>query len=169
MRTNTADMHVQRLAIERESIIQEIRDYVRDQKDLWAQIPYLALQANGRTGFSDNFSRAHDLGYWAIKASVRNGYYEIYIDCAIGELVDPRDPAKAIGDSEVLMLLSDLSQLDASEIIEKLRREAGEPVKCYSEKDQAEHELWRTKKARELDLQKVYVRQRHYPAEFEVE
>ncbi|MBX9694510.1 MAG: hypothetical protein K2Z81_19140, partial [Cyanobacteria bacterium] len=57
------------LVRERASYIERILAYVKSQKDLWAQVPELAFKANGRNGYSDNYSRAWSRKRWALDSS----------------------------------------------------------------------------------------------------
>ncbi len=71
-----------------EKIVEFVRDYSRSQKEFWQRIPLLALEADGRDGFYDNYYRAYRQGFWALQSSVSRGYYSVYVDLSTGELVD---------------------------------------------------------------------------------
>ncbi len=123
-----------------EKVVREIHDYSRSQKELWQRIPLLALEADGRTGFSDNYSRAYHNGFWALEGSVSSGHYSVYVDLATGELVDaysasrsfsvcdidvPKDSTlKPARNVEVLNLAFNLDELDAQKIVASLEEQA---------------------------------------------
>ena len=68
-------------------LVERIRKYSRSQKEDWRKVPMLALEAEGRTGYSDNRSRAYMQGFWALEESVKDGYYRAYIDLETGDIV----------------------------------------------------------------------------------
>ena len=121
-------------------LLQKIRNIAKQQKSLWQQIPYLALQADGRSGYSDQFSRAYHQGYWAV-GNTRNGCYRIYVDLETGELVDAYDPQRMAQDEDILSIIQHLHQLDAAEISKNLKARAKEPiVGYYNEEDRKARE-----------------------------
>ena len=155
-----------------EKVVKDMRDYSRSQKELWQRIPLLALEADGRTGFSDNYSRAYRSGFWALDESVSGGDYLVYVDLATGELVDaysasssisvcdvdvPKDSALTPArEEEVLKLALNLDGLDAQQIVTSLEEEARAPYSSYY--DLKEQEAWRTETRTELNLPQFYVR-----------
>ncbi len=112
-------------------LVSRVTEFSRRQKALWQKIPFLALSANGRSGYSDQYSRAYGQGYWAVEASVSDGEYCVYVDLETGKLVnatDPRRPAKA---EDVLRIARSLDQLDAASIVKSLEVQAKEPIGSY--------------------------------------
>ena len=101
----------------------EIRDYARSQRELWRQVPWLALEADGRTGFGEGI--VYRRGYLPV---LTVGYTKLYVDCESGELVrwseNRMPPAE---DADVLLLLKGMEELDASGLIDALEAEAAEP------------------------------------------
>jgi len=81
-------MDIRQLITKRRSLVKDICDYSISQKNLWRRVPYLALEADGRTGFGDNYSRAYNGGFWALDGSIVNGGYEVYVHLTTGNLVD---------------------------------------------------------------------------------
>jgi hypothetical protein len=109
------------------TLIADIRAHVRAQRDLWRQVPLAALEADGRTGFNDNYSRAYYHGHWALDASLGVGGvrgYTAYIDLASGELVNAYDPKRKAPDDAVLALALTMDDLDASKILAFLAQAA---------------------------------------------
>lgn len=72
----------------KDELVENIREYSLSQKEEWQKIPMLALEAEGRTGYSDTRSRAYTQGFWALEPATRNGKYQAYVDLATGEIVD---------------------------------------------------------------------------------
>ena len=63
-------------------IVKDIREYFRNQKDDWQKLPWLALQANGRGGYSSGYSQMYEYGLMIINEGV-------FVDLESGELVNP--------------------------------------------------------------------------------
>ena len=136
-----------------------IRDYVKSQVDTWKLVPHLALEADGRSGFSDNYARAYRQGVWAIEASVRNGSYTVYVDLASGELVNPfafheQGRVVAAYDSDVLQLATRRDQIDASMLVADLKKAAKRPVASYY--DTVQQVRWREETRAALKITPVY-------------
>lgn len=154
-------------------IVENIQGYSREQKKLWQRIPSLALEADGRTGFSDAYSMAYHKGFWALNAGIEeDGCYSICVDLATGELVqaysalsdfcqcNSEKPKKSklipARRADILTLAFSLDELDAPEIINRLKEKAKKPYcSCYDSKKQAE---WRDGLRKELNLKEIFVR-----------
>lgn len=120
-------------------LVQKVQKVSKQQKSLWQQVPYLALQADGRTGYSDQYSRAYHQGYWAVESSVRDGSYSVYVDLETGELVNAYDPRETALDEDVLSIILHLHKLDATQIVSALKAHATEPIgNYYNAKDKRE-------------------------------
>ncbi|MFH0891426.1 MAG: hypothetical protein V1867_01460 [Candidatus Falkowbacteria bacterium] len=122
-----------------------IRDYCRVQKDLWQKIPWLALMADGRGGFSPIKGRAYRDGYWMIFSSGRaNGpFCTVEVDCENGEL-------DASLNSDIAKLIDHLDELDAAKIIAQLKIETLKPEHVPGD--------WRDKIIKGYGLKPVYRR-----------
>jgi hypothetical protein len=139
-------------------MVDRIRAYTRSQKAFWQRVPYLALQADGRDGFSDQYSYAYHYGYWQLSGSASGGYYNVYVDLATGELVNPVDRKKPAWDEDIAKLVPHLDELDAGKLVKELEDEAKRPY--FSGYSAAEHDTWRDQTRRELKLKQVYTRKR---------
>lgn len=155
-----------------EQVVETVRDYARSQKKFWQKIPLLALEADGRKGFSDNYSRAYKSGFWALNGSINGGHYSVYVDLATGELVDsyfasnsfsvcdsdvPKDSTITLARNEdILKLVFNLEELDAKKIVSSLKKGAKEKYSSYY--NSKEKEAWRNKTRVELNLLEFYVR-----------
>ena len=131
-------------------LVSKIREFARMQKDLWQRVPYLALQADGRTGHNDQHGRAFGQGYWAIGASSERGCYTVCVDLETGELVSAFDPRKKASDEDVLRIAAAPDQIDAESVIAELRSEAMAPTVWYYKPE--EKERWRKSKAERYGL-----------------
>lgn len=135
---------VETLEVAVKDLVKMIRKISEEQIDLWQQIPYLALQADGRTGYSDNYARAYHYGYWAIQSSVNSGYYTVYVCLENGVLVNPRKGTKPdfpASDEDVLRIAMHMAELNASRIIKDLKAQALTPIPSYyKDKDRTERD-----------------------------
>lgn len=155
-------------------LVENIREYSRSQQELWQQIPNLALEADGRTGYDNNYSRAYRVGYWGLDSCVIDGYYQVHVDLATGELIDanvglpycpvisdvayvPKKSQSIIApDNKVIHLAYSLHELNAPRIIRELEKKAQEPVRDYI--INADGKDWRDKLRKELQLTEKYTR-----------
>lgn len=88
----------------------KIRDHVRSQVDQWQQIQLLALQVNGKTGWSNWLSKMSNYGLVHVGNGVgfgerepqTSGTYGVFIDCASGELLRLFGGRIKITDTEAL-------------------------------------------------------------------
>ena len=141
------------------SIVQKINEYSVSQKVFWQRIPYLALEADGRTGFDENLNRAYSEGRWVIEGSSQHGYYRIMVDLATGKLVNPFKPIDSAPKDVILGISSYLDQLDAKAIVERLETKSRKP--CGSYYSEKEHEITdrRREQLREsLGLERIFTR-----------
>jgi len=147
-----------KLSASTKELVKSIRELSRSQKGVWQKVPFMALQADGRTGFSDQYSRAYHQGYWAVTSTVRGGSYSVYVDLETGELVSAFDPRKEARDEDVLMIASNLNQLDAVSLVNKLSIDAKQPVGHYY--NAQEQEKWRQETLKEYDLKPTEYRRK---------
>lgn len=146
---------------EAKALVDKIRQYSRSQKELWQRIPLLALEADGRTGFSVKYAGVWRQGYWSLESSDEpmNGY-RVSVDLDDGELIDPfflsinkKRPAL---EGKIIQMGFSITELDASSIINLLKQEALEP---YEKNFKPEvQDAWREKVRRELQLEEVFTR-----------
>ncbi len=113
---------------ERLGLIDHIVAYVRNQKDLWAQVPELAFRADGRSGYSDNYSRAWHFKRWALDSScgsrgVRG--YTVFVELETGELIVATETRIPAWPQDILPLK--IEELDAEELVAKLNAAAQAP------------------------------------------
>ncbi|PJE51115.1 MAG: hypothetical protein COV29_02475 [Candidatus Yanofskybacteria bacterium CG10_big_fil_rev_8_21_14_0_10_36_16] len=117
-------------------LIDKIREISRLQRSLWQQVPYLALQADGRTGYADQYMRAYRSGYWVITSSCRDGCYHVSVDLETGELVCPLAPERKSSDEDVLRIALSLHEIDVERILRKLKIASERPFhRSYKQED----------------------------------
>lgn len=153
-------------------LVERIYAYSASQKEHWQQIPFLALEADGRTGFSDVFARVYHTGYWALGRPIVHGSYQIYVDCADGSLVDAASVSDFVYDDVVitntnkharkpsqtatLSLATHLEDLDAKAIVKDLQKQTTRPyAKCY---DPKKHDAWRDDLRARLGIETIFTR-----------
>lgn len=149
------------------TLIKQIRQYSRSQKESWRRVPLLALKADGRTGHSDHYSRAYYNGFWTLERKGRFNHPEVFVDLESGELIDADSatlspysgreitiiPAKDLG---VLKLANNLDQLDATKVIDLLEVKAREEyIEGYNKEVK---ERWRADIKEILGLSELYTR-----------
>lgn len=166
------------IAANAETVIEDIRNYSRSQKEIWQRIPRLALEAEGRGLGSNNFSRAYLHGVWALSNKECDRYPVAYIDLATGELVDtyidgytsycghikglgipdiPKEiEIRPANDKVVLNLVFRLDDLNAKKIVTGLKRIARLASPDPTQKDI--FEAWRTELREKFHLPEFYVR-----------
>ena len=153
---------------EKDQLATEIRDCAKAQADLWKQIPNLALQADGRSGYNDMYALAYRMRVWPIHS--QNGRYDAYIDLQTGEIVHfPNWPdaiyvkgeeidietenskkSEPLPDKKIIILADNLDWLNAQKLIDELNKCAQEPYfKGYNPQEQ---EAWRARTRKELGL-----------------
>lgn len=99
------------------TLVAAVRQYSRDQKKTWNQIP--SLYNHGKHWDRDVvFTR----WLWQIDSSIRNNHHTVYVDLRTGELVSPDDPKLLAQDKFVLELASAIEELDAKAIVKQLKK-----------------------------------------------
>lgn len=100
----------------------KIREFCKSQKDLWKQIPALALNADGRTGWSDDLPMAYHHRFWPIMRL--SEYITLTIDLNKGELGLNGYIDRPAADKDIIGLGLMIEKIDASKIIEDLKNQA---------------------------------------------
>jgi hypothetical protein len=111
------------------SLEEIVRQYSKDQKELWQRVPYLAFMAERYRQQDDQLESAYKRGYWSIYPSMMS-LGLLAVDCETGELYDgailrdsdfalrPRRPASGEG---VLRLAYHTDMIDAQKVIDALQ------------------------------------------------
>lgn len=159
------------IAEQKNRLVGVIRQYSRDQASLWQQVPNLALEADGRSGYNDTYSQAYREKTWPVlQQNGGYGRYEAFVDLNTGEIIDfphildpiymsdgevdinteeMRKPAPA-SDEKILRLAEHLDNLDAQSLVDHLQEAAQTPY-FYAYKPQ-EIEQWRANLREEFGL-----------------
>lgn len=137
-----------------EQLAREIRAYSESQVHLWQLVPNLALEADGRTGFSEYFIPCIEDGFWQITTGA--GHVLLSVDCATGRLAHyyaSRHQQKLVDarDDDVLWLATRMDEIDAAGIIGRLSAKAQmERPSYYSETE------WERAERRRVDAREKY-------------
>ena len=144
--------------IEEKEIADKIREYVRNQKADWQKIPWLALHADGKRGFSSDYQRAYESGIWKICGT--------YVDLESGEFIEiplshkPGEGYPLAKDWVVAdLIVSEEEGLNAKSIVSKLEETANlsDPNYCGAFGFN-NHSEWRASKYRIGFSPESYVR-----------
>jgi hypothetical protein len=140
------------IKIARDSLVAALRKFSTDQVELWKQIPWLALQAEGISGYSDEGVSRYAAGY--LRLLSQGGYYRVFIDLDSGEICSSMRPINLANDYDVLQLNE--KHLNAQGYIDELIEYAKRPMwRGYDEK---KVKAWREKQIRQYNLSPRYVR-----------
>ena len=142
------------------SLAEELRMFSKAQKELWQRVPWLALQADGRSGYSDGYAFAYHKGLWRIEASVQNSNYVVAIDCATGEPINIWQH-KPASDLDLLHCMHKWKDFDAEHVVAELRKHG--KAAHFSGYDAKKVEAWRAELVQKLGLKEVYVRKGRVP------
>ncbi len=147
------------LASDLNALAEKIRDYSRNQKELWRKVPYLALQADGHGGYSSTYQLAYIHGYWEAGESV-------YVDLENGELIQyPYAPwEKQVEASNIKiasLISSNFGRLNATAVISDLRVTGnGKDSSCVPIGFKTVRK-WRESLMEEYGIKKIYSRKRN--------
>lgn len=145
----------------RYQLVSEILEQCKAQKELWQQVPFLTLQAQGLSGWDDGYQACIYHGMWRLPYST-GGMIPYSVDCATGVIHRFSKPADQY---EVGLLMIDPSGFDAKRVIAQLKAEV------TKEKQIHDHSIhfnkypfdWRDKLAKELKLEEAYKREKPIP------
>lgn len=132
--------------------VEGLREYSRSQVELWKKIPWLALQAEGISGFSDERASRYGTGY--LRLLVEGGSYRIFLDLDTGEICSSRYPIQLAPDHDVMKLTP--ADLDAQAYIDELVEYGSRPIGSYYNKDEILE--WRRKMAEANNVTERYER-----------
>lgn len=110
-----------------------VREYAAAQVPLWQQLPYWALQADGRTGWDSRYGNAYRYGCWSVGTGRKYDIVQVDLETgALGRFVTPyqynynastwnQAPDTSVVDASELT-----DQLDAAYILDGLRKHVDE-------------------------------------------
>jgi hypothetical protein len=133
-------------------LVWHIRLSCIEQKDLWQKVPYLALQADGRSGYHDQYNTAYRLGCWIIQSSLWQGHYHVYVDLETGELFNSPNLGTKAFDDKILIAARSPEQFDAEYVVKELTKQSRKMINIIY--DPAEQRRWRKQVKKECGLEK---------------
>ncbi len=141
-----------------DEILERLTQQILSQAELWKKVPFLALEANGRSGYSDDWNVAYQHGYWALR-DIRTKQTLAYIDCENGKLraanectIENTTPSKR----DLLIILADLKMADAEAVVENLQQQSTRPHSSGYDPDQQEE--WRKSQREKYGVEETYRR-----------
>jgi hypothetical protein len=127
------------------SLCNELRQYTKSQLDLWQQVPWLSLHADGRDGAMGHpqYAPAYLSGSWALSVDSKVPYYyRPYVDCATGEIQIVKNSVHSPAtDDDLLPLLRHIDQLDAAAVIADLQQQSSSSRPSWISKDEAKKRM----------------------------
>lgn len=145
--------HIELIGNLKHWVAEEIREYSRSQVELWRQVPWLALQASGRSHVIGNYNYAYH-GSWILRTREVRLKDLPFVDCATGEILCNHDTVVGPEIDDGIIEISRMpSLIDAAAIVEQLKAEASAPQPDWvSENEAAKREAWRKDLAQRLNL-----------------
>lgn len=114
-------------------LVKDVREWCESKAELWQRVPNLALEANGRSGYLDDYSYCYNFGFWRIWGrSPRGQYLLCSVDCATGVIAYDAESFRqgrlvVARDRDVLHLLDRLDEIDAELVIARLEENIATP------------------------------------------
>ncbi len=133
-----------------------IRKYSQSQAAYWQTIPWFAVHADGRTGYSQQLATAYQYGRWILPWPSGTNKPEISIDLANGNFVY-RDRTPVEQDYMLLHLAHDIDSISAAKVINDLINEGQKPYPSYY--TPSVQEAWREQMILRHRVQHIFSRQ----------
>jgi hypothetical protein len=137
-----------------------VRGFSRGQADIWRQLPYLALQGDGTSGYSSFNGKLYEHGLLHVNGDSA-GLYGTFVDCENGNVLSlsgELDLDKLAGDADIVETwLPDGQTFNAQRWLEKYQKAAVLPHKGPASREISVQE-WRYSTARQLGLLSVFSR-----------
>jgi hypothetical protein len=133
---------------------QALVDYSVTKVAFWRKLPYMALMADGRGGYSDTYRDCYTRGIWA---AVAKGPDYVAIDCTTGlpwdtyknKHIDPQNYRYHFTKLKV-------EDLDAEAIYHELVKYTYKPIPTFVSKHPRDQEIWRNEIIKKYDLKEDY-------------
>jgi hypothetical protein len=154
-----------------QNLVQSVRDYSKAQVDYWKQVPSLALEADGRSGYNDDFARAYHYLTWPVlQENITWGSYKAFVSLETGEIInyprwlapigghdgeidinnDETRKSEVADEDTVLRLANQLENLDAVALVDSLKKYAKTPY--WRDYDPTKIIAWRKDLRKRLNL-----------------
>lgn len=145
---------LKQISQKQKEIVTLTKKYCIQQKPLWQQVPYLALQAQGRGGFSEDYGFTYSRGYHKIGS--------IYVDCATGNLMmDSMGKFVKALPHLIYNLADSLDIYNARCVIAELKKNIlykDSPIQNFGKSEAKTPAQWRKLQAKKYSVLPVYVR-----------
>lgn len=142
-------------------VAQSIRVFSESQVDTWRYLPYLALQADGRRGYSSFNKHLYTHGMLSLGLSSEN-LYGTFIDCDSGAVLRQNcrvELDRLASDQQVLEAwLPNGSMFDAAQWRTWFRRAAEAPHRVSAQTTETQARQWRLNTAKHIGLSAVFYR-----------
>ncbi|TAK89514.1 hypothetical protein EPO04_00140 [Patescibacteria group bacterium] len=151
-------MTIKKLRRNQHELAEEIRQFCRSQVDLWNQLPWLVLQAQGRTGWGPGYE--YSVGMMVLESLNAHGYHIGGVDLETGELIyapkSQSDIRPITDDAQILHI--DLEELDAKPILKQYIELSQEETGSYYNYEEQEKQRQALAKRYHLAAGKPYRR-----------
>ena len=127
-----------------DQLVEIIREISRIQAHLWQQIPALALEYNGRSGYSGQLQLAYTKRLWELDIKTGSGRSGCCVDLTSGELVWLWNENPPLNKKYVLALAFGIEQINAQQKIDWMTEEILKPYPGYTQTLRDGTEEWRT-------------------------
>ena len=151
-----------------DQLVEIIREICRSQVEFWQRVPALALEYDGRDGYSGHMQLAYSSRLWELDIDGSPGRSGCCVDLETGELVslfrNTESGHAPLVKQQVLKLTFDMQQLDAQAILNWMTEHIQQPYPGYfrgladgSQEwttfyDPDEQALWRAEKRSRYNL-----------------
>ena len=142
---------------EQHALIEWARFYSEGQVEIWQTLPHLALQADGRLGWSDSLVWAYSHGLWVVQNPQNSPYYSsAAVDLATGKIVSMLDPDRPASGTAILAMRPD--DLDAQSHAARLIELANADFPGYNTRTEEQLTELKADIAKHYNVAKIYER-----------
>ncbi len=141
-------------------LVEQVCAYSIAQKSLWQQVPWLALEADGRHGYNGAYSGAYSHGFWPLHSTNMTGPgYVGYVDLATGNLVLSMTQPVRPSNARLACIACEPDLLNAQKLLDHLTTESVRPYfEHHDEQEIARITAWREELRTRFRVQKVFER-----------
>ncbi len=104
-----------------------MRQSVSENAELWGQVRGWALEADGRTGYSDLLAHAYKYSRWYLLTSRKEGFYTVSINLDHGTLIHGGSAALINHTSNALLCAIDPEDFNVQTLLKRLQEQASNP------------------------------------------
>lgn len=129
-------MDIEKLQQLQTDYIKGLVEFSHSQKKFWKKLPYLALMADGRSGYNDNNVICYRYGFWRVGYQPGKSNYSYRVDCATGDICRWNAEHSIEKDCTGLLDIA-ISDLNAEAICQYLIAEGNKPMSSYMKSEEA--------------------------------